>query len=120
MDAIQVVDGSTNAGKSQDEILGEVVTRILAVGDPLQVILFGSRAREDAQADSDYDFLVIERSTLPRYRRSTKYRRALTGLIPSKDIVVWTPEEAAEWSEVPQAFITTAISEGIVLYEREA
>jgi glutamate-1-semialdehyde aminotransferase len=42
----------------------------------------------------------------------------LIGLIPSKDIVVWTPEEAAEWSEVPQAFITTAINEGIVLTPR--
>lgn len=27
--------------------------------------------------------------------------------------------EAAEWSAVPQALVTTAINEGVVLYERE-
>lgn len=92
---------------------------MVAVGDPLCIVLFGSRARGDAQPNSDYDFLVIEDSTLPRHRRAAKYRRALVGLLPSKDILVWTPSEAAEWSEVPQALVTTALAEGTVLYERE-
>lgn len=30
----------------------------------------------------------------------------------------WTPEEVAEWREVPNAFITAALSEGVVLYEQ--
>jgi predicted nucleotidyltransferase len=102
-----------------EAVLAEAVARMVAAGDPLQVILFGSRARGDARPDSDYDFLVIEDSGLPRYRRAAKYRRALVGLLPSKDILVWTPEEAAEWSAVPQALVTTAINEGVVLYERE-
>jgi len=102
------------------QVLEEAITRMLSVGDPLQVILFGSRARGDAQPDSYYDLLVIEESTLPRHRRAAKYRRALTGLMPSKDIVVWTPDEAAEWEGVPQAFVTTAINEGVVVYERES
>lgn len=102
-----------------EEVLGEVVARMLEAGDPRQVILFGSRARGDARPDSDYDFLIIEDSTLPRYRRAAKYRRALVGLLPSKDILVWTPEEATEWSGVPQAIVTIAINEGVLLYERE-
>lgn len=103
-----------------EKLLNEAVARIVAAGEPLQVILFGSRARGDAHPDSDYDFLVIEESALPRYRRAARYRRALTGLLPSKDILVWTPAEAAEWSTVPQALVTTAINEGVVLYERES
>jgi hypothetical protein len=35
----------------------------------------------------------------------------------AKDIVVWSPEEIAEWQEVPNAFITTILREGRVLYE---
>ncbi len=104
----------------EEEVLSEVVARMVDVGKPLTIILFGSRARGDAKPDSDYDFLVIEDSELPRYRRAAKYRRALTGLLPSKDILVWTPDETAEWSTVPQALVTTAISEGVVLYERES
>lgn len=101
-----------------DTVLAEAVRRIVRVGEPQQVILFGSRARGEARASSDYDFLVIEPSTLPRYQRAAKYRRALTGICPSKDIVVWTPDEVAEWREVPNAFITTIMKEGVTLYER--
>jgi hypothetical protein len=35
-----------------------------------------------------------------------------------KDVVVWTPEEVEAWSEVPHAFITTALQEGKTLYAR--
>ena len=76
-----------------------------------------ARARGDARPDSDYDLLLIEPSDRPRYRRAARYRRALVGLAPAKDILVWTPEEVAEWREVPNAFITAALSEGMVLYE---
>ena len=100
-----------------DDLLKEMVQRILTVGKPQKVVLFGSRAHGNAQPDSDYDLLVIEPSKLPRYKRATKYRRALIGIGRAKDIVVWTPSEVAEWRSVPNAFITTILDEGIVLYE---
>jgi predicted nucleotidyltransferase len=104
---------------SADARLKEMVRRILLVGDPQKIILFGSRARGNAQPDSDYDLLLIESSDLPRYKRAAKYRRALIGASPAKDILVWTPEEVAEWCNVPNAFITTVLNEGIVLHERQ-
>ena len=101
-----------------DALLREIVSRILEVGSPHKVVLFGSRARGEARADSDLDLLIVEASALPRYKRSARYLRALTGLFPAKDVVVWTPEEIASWAEVPHAFSTTALREGKVLYAR--
>jgi len=101
-----------------DATLAEMIRRILAVGEPQKIVLFGSRARGDARADSDYDLLLVEPSVLPRHKRAARYRRALTGLAGAKDILVWTPEEVAQWRDVPNAFVTAAVQEGVVLYER--
>jgi predicted nucleotidyltransferase len=101
-----------------EPLLQTIVQRLLAAGQPQKIILFGSQARGQASRDSDYDLLVIEDSSQPRYRRAASYRRALKDLGTSKDIVVWTPREIAEWQNVPNAFITAALREGVVLYER--
>jgi predicted nucleotidyltransferase len=45
--------------RSVDEIVEEMTRRVVARFDPLQVILFGSRARGDADEDSDVDLLVV-------------------------------------------------------------
>ncbi|MEA3309916.1 MAG: nucleotidyltransferase domain-containing protein [Chloroflexota bacterium] len=107
-----------SAVKVQNEVLEEIVQRILATGTPQKIVLFGSRARGEARPDSDYDLLLIEISDQPRYKRAARYRRVLRGVCLAKDIVVWTPEEAAEWRDVPNSFITTAIHEGVLLYEK--
>ena len=52
-----------------------------------------------------------------RVTSAARYRRALTGPAGAKDILVWTPDEVAQWREVPNAFVTTAVQEGVVLYE---
>jgi predicted nucleotidyltransferase len=99
------------------QIIQEIVRRIVKVSQPEKVILFGSRARGTARSTSDIDLLVIARSTQPRHRRAAPLYGALSDIMAPMDIVVYSPEEVQEWSEVRQAFITTAIREGQVLYE---
>jgi predicted nucleotidyltransferase len=100
------------------EVLDEMVRRILQVGSPYRIVLFGSHARGNARPESDVDLLIIEDSDVPRYRRAPRYLRALVGTVPAKDVVVWTPAEVEAWREVENAFVTTALREGRTLYER--
>lgn len=43
----------------RDPILAEIVDRVVAAFHPEAVYLFGSRARGDWRADSDYDLLMV-------------------------------------------------------------
>ena len=100
------------------ETLEEVVRSILAAGSPLRIVLSGSQARGEVRSGSDLDVLIVEDSSLPRYKRATRYLRALVGVFPAKDVMVWTPQEIEAWSGVPNASVTTALRGGKKLYAR--
>ena len=102
-----------------DRLLQELTRRIRDGAHPERIILFGSRARGEARPNSDYDVLVIKESDEPRYRRTARLYTILADLPVEVEVLVYTPGEVAEWSRVPQAFVTTAMREGIVLYKRE-
>jgi predicted nucleotidyltransferase len=102
------------------DLVADIVRRIVKNAHPEKIILFGSRARAEARSDSDIDLLVIKESDEPGYRRDAPLYLALAGLNAAVDVIVYTPEEVHEWSAVPQAFITTAVREGKVLYERKS
>jgi len=85
------------------DLVRGIVRRIVDTAQPEKVILFGSQARGDARPNSDFDVLLITHSD---------------DLPVEVEVMVYTPEEVEEWSEVPQAFVTTALREGTTIYER--
>ncbi len=101
-------------------ILPKIVERIKRVSKPQRIVLFGSRARGDHRPDSDIDILVIEDSKLPRHRRAIPLYAVLSDLLLDVDaeVVVYTPAEVEDWRGASAAFVTTALREGKVLYER--
>lgn len=99
-------------------VIADIVQRIVVTAQPDKIILFGSRARGDARPDSDFDILVIKESAEPRYRRSVPLYVALADLPAEVEVMVYTPEEVEEWGQVSQAFVTTAVREGKIIYER--
>jgi len=112
-------DVSSLKNQPNTALLDEVVHRIVKTINPEKVVLFGSGARGEMQSTSDLDILVIAPSALPRYRRSVPLYLALSNILMPMDIVVYTPEEVDEWRNVRQVFVTTALREGRVLYERQ-
>ena len=110
--------GSLEQARKPHPLLNEMVRRIREAADPERIILFGSRARGDAREDSDFDLLVVRESDEPRYRRSATLFSRLSDLPVEVEVVVYTPDEIAQWRNVPQAFITRAVRDGKVLYER--
>jgi predicted nucleotidyltransferase len=103
-----------------DRLLAEIVARIREAVHPQRIVLFGSRARGEAEPGSDVDILVVAPSSAPRWRRTVPLYRLLAGLGVPKDIVWWTPEEVEQWRGVRSHFISTVLREGKVLYEHPA
>jgi predicted nucleotidyltransferase len=118
-----MANNSTKRNKQNEvsgPMLSQIVRRIRAVVTPQAIILFGSYARGIVHAGSDLDLLVIADVKGPRHERAVPIYRALCDVLIPMDIVVYNRDEVREWSQVPQAFVTTAIREGKVLYEKQS
>jgi predicted nucleotidyltransferase len=114
------------AYKPQLENLGstliqDLVRLVVEIASPRKIVLFGSRARGDCRPDSDIDLLIIKESDLPRPQRAIPIYSALARLPLEVDanVMVYTPQEVDDWSEVRGALVTTALREGRVLYEED-
>ncbi|MBM3263613.1 MAG: nucleotidyltransferase domain-containing protein [candidate division Zixibacteria bacterium] len=58
-------------------LLREIVRRILSIGSPQKIVLFGAHARGDSRPDSDLDILIIEDSSPRRAGHDRRFRAAL-------------------------------------------
>jgi predicted nucleotidyltransferase len=89
---------------------------------PEKIIVFGSYAADTANEQSDLDLLVVvNESNQPRSKRAKDVRKLLWGLVNiPKDILVYTQPEIDEWQQVQEAFITTVINTGKVVYENKS
>jgi predicted nucleotidyltransferase len=100
-----------------DDILNEIVNRLVAGLQPETVILFGSHATGTATEHSDIDMLVVVKDSIePRYRRSRKAYRCLRGITIPTDVLVLTRQEMAEAATVPSSLVARVLQEGKVVY----
>jgi predicted nucleotidyltransferase len=96
-------------------LLQEIVRRILKVTKPERIILFGSAARGEMGPDSDLDLLVV---TACGHRRNTarRIRRSLFGVGVPIDITVAKPQDLELYGDSIGLIYRPALREGIVLY----
>jgi len=98
------------------EILDELVQRIVAAVHPIQIILFGSAARDEMKADSDLDVLVVMPDGVHRRETAAVVYRGLRRFPYPKDIVVATVGDLALYGDSIGLVYRQALKEGKELY----
>ena len=101
----------------RQEVLDEIIRRIVEVAQPERIILFGSAARGEMGPDSDVDLLVVK-SGVHRRRLAQAIYVNLIGAGQAADIVVVTPEDIDRYRDSSALVIKSALQEGRVVYAR--
>ena len=97
---------------SSDEILQEAVRRIQAQIHPARILLFGSRARGDARADSDFDLAVVVAQMGNKWQVEADMYGLLFDLGAAFDVLAFDADHWRRWSRVPSAFEHKILREG--------
>lgn len=83
-----------------------------------EIILFGSKARNDDTRDSDYDILILisqELSPKEKIPYKTSIRKSLLDAGIRSDILIQSKNEAKKKAVLPGHIIQNAINEGITI-----
>lgn len=105
--------------KTDINLLPKITQRILSVSDPQKIILFGSFARGDYEADSDIDLLVVIDGVNSPRQESNRLRSSLRGLLVPVDVIVVTSEQIEQYRDTVGLIYHSVLKEGKVIYERE-
>jgi len=98
------------------EKMQAAIERLVAAAQPTRIILFGSRARGDADDRSDVDLLVIKRAVTDRYEELVQLSQALRGLLLPVDLLLVSEQEFEERASQAGTVEHAARREGRVLY----
>lgn len=94
------------------------ITQHLKTYKPEKVILFGSRAWGKPHHDSDFDLMIIKKTTVDPVKRAFQVRTMLDKINKSFDILVLTPKELQYRLKINDFFIQDIVNKGHTLYEK--
>ena len=102
-----------------DRLIQQIVAKIVERFNPRRVVLFGSRARGEANSDSDIDLFVELESDLGKRPLDRAVEvRSIFGLHRwPMDVIVYTTDEVALRGRTG-TILSMIESEGRILYER--
>ncbi len=101
----------------RDPVLAEIVRRLVAAYEPERLYLFGSQARAEAGADSDYDLMVVVPDDAPPQRRRSRLAyQVLRGTGRAADVLVCTRSFFDSRVHVRASLPATIVSEGRLLH----
>ena len=102
---------------SGDPKLKLIVERLIAAYQPDRIYLFGSMARGDADADSDYDLMLIVPDDASDERKGSRLAyRVLRGTGIAADVLVWTRTRFERRVHVVASLPATILREGQLVH----
>ncbi|HGJ66806.1 TPA: nucleotidyltransferase domain-containing protein [bacterium] len=99
-----------------NEILQQIIRRIVDVAHPERIIMFGSSARGEMRNDSDVDLLVIKDGNFDYYNLLGEIYMNLFGVGIGVDVIIATPEQVEKYKNINYLVIAPAIREGKEVY----
>ena len=102
-----------------DDLIATLVERIAEAVEPIQIWLFGSRARGDDDEWSDVDLLVVLDHAADRRACRAELSRLLTDIPIGTDILFATAEQIVRRGRVAGTVLNNALEEGKLIYEQE-
>ena len=100
-----------------EQVLQQVVKRIVAASKPSRVIVFGSYGRDNADEDSDLDIMVIKPEVANKGAEMARLHQVVGDVGTGVDVLVYSDEEFERRSRVPGTVLYWARKEGRPVYE---
>ncbi len=100
----------------KQEILEDIINRIVETVHPEKIILFGSAARGEMGPHSDVDLLIIRKGGHSRKLVGQIYRK-LHGVGAAVDAVMVSPTDVERYRDSHALIIKPALAEGRVVYD---
>ena len=100
----------------KQEILEDIVNRVVEIARPEKIILFGSAARGEMGPNSDVDLLIIRKGGHSRKLVGQIYRK-LHGVGAAVDAVMVSPADVERYKDSHALIIKPALAEGRVVYD---
>jgi predicted nucleotidyltransferase len=104
--------------KKSDKIYTEIKATARTYISDAQVMLFGSRARNEESPDSDYDILIITEASISSEKMislRTKIRRDLLKKGYRTDVLLQTKSDVERKRRLPGHIIRNILKEAIIL-----
>jgi len=95
----------------RQEVLNEIIRRIVEVAQPEKIVLFGSAVRGEMGPNSDVDLLVIKSGIAHRGRLAEAIYMNLVGVGQAVDVIGVTPEDVEQHRNVFGLVIEPALKD---------
>jgi predicted nucleotidyltransferase len=102
--------------KKREFLLSVVKSRISKIDSEAKIILFGSRARNDAKKESDWDFLILTHFPVTRDLKNKIYDELFEIELETEEVLTGIIQNINSWSDYSKTPIyNNILKDGIEL-----